>query len=174
MFFTFIACCVDGVFCLSQLRIPCCAAFSLEMTMALWAAYDRHNTEMGQMDTLRRATNLNGLACVPEDYEGMTGFRICRGEVEHFMDHYQTVSTPEHMMNWFCLAVAVISLVIGILGSVLHGISTGVQLCCASLLVGMPATGFIATVRPAEVLEKFNMRGKHLPVKRCFENGGAK
>ena len=27
---------------------------------------------------------------------------------------------------------------------------------------------------PAEVLKKFDMHGKHLPVKRCFENGGAK
>lgn len=151
---TFLISCVDGVICLQQLRLSVCAVFSLQMTMAIWAAYNRHNTEMGQMDTLRRATNLNGLACVPEDYQDMMGFRICRGEVEHFMDHYQTVSTPERMMNWFCLTVAVISLVIGILGSVLHGISTGVQLCCASLLVGMPATGFIATVRPAEVLEK--------------------
>lgn len=151
---TFLISCVDGVICLQQLRLSVCAVFSLQMTMAIWAAYNRHNTEMGQMDTLRRATNLNGLACVPEDYEDMMGFRICRGEVEHFMDHYRTVSTPERMMNWFCLAVAVISLVIGILGSVLHGVSTGVQLCCASLLVGMPATGFLATVRPAEVLEK--------------------
>lgn len=151
---SFLVCCVDGVMCLQQLRLSVCAVFSLQMTMALWAAYNRHNTEMGQMDTLRRATNLNGLACVPEDYEGMMGFRICRGEVEHFMDHYQTVTTPDQVLNWFCLAVAVISLVIGVLGGVLHGISTGVQMCCASLMVGMPATGFLATVRPLEVLEK--------------------
>lgn len=151
---SFLVCCVDGVICLQQLRLSVCAVFSLQMTMAIWAAYNRHNTEMGQMDTLRRATNLNGLACVPEDYEGMMGFRICRGEVEHFMDHYQAVSTPERLMNWFSLAVAVVSLVIGLLGGVLHGFSTGVQLCCAALLVGMPATGYLATVRPAEVLEK--------------------
>ncbi|MBR2144650.1 MAG: tRNA pseudouridine(55) synthase TruB, partial [Akkermansia sp.] len=31
---TFIVCCVDAVFCLQQLRVPCCAAFSLEVTMA--------------------------------------------------------------------------------------------------------------------------------------------
>lgn len=151
---TFVVSCIDGVMCLKQIRLSVCAVFSLQMTMAIWAAYNRHNTEMGQMDTLRRATNLDGLACVPEDYEGKMGFRICRGEVEHFMDHYQGISAPDKVLNWFCLAVAVVSLVIGILGSVLHGITTGVQLCCASLMVGMPATGFLATVRPMEVLEK--------------------
>lgn len=151
---SFLVCCVDGVMCLQQQRLSVCAVFSLQMTMSIWAAYNRHNTEMGQMDTLRRATNLNGLACVPEDYEKMMGFRICRGEVEYFMDHYQTVPAPERRLNWFCLTVAVSSLVIGILGGVLHGITTGVQLCCASLLVGMPATGFLAITRPLEVLEK--------------------
>ena len=151
---TFLVSCVDGVLCLQQLRLSVCAAFSLQMTMALWAAYDRHNTEMGQMDTLRRATNLSGLACVPEDYEGMTGFRICRGEVEHFMDHYQTQSAPDRLLNRYCLGAAAASLLIGVLGGVLHGFSSGVQLCCASLMVGLPATGFLTTVRPLEVLEK--------------------
>lgn len=151
---TFLVSCVDGVICLQQLRLSVCAAFSLQMTMALWAAYDRHNTEMGQMDTLRRATTLNGLACVPEDYEGMMGFRICRGEVEHFMDHYQEVSKPDRILNRFCLAVSIASLVIGTLGGVLHGFSAGVQMCCCCLMVGLPATGFLATVRPLEILEK--------------------
>lgn len=70
------------------------------------------------------------------------------------MDHYQTVSTPDRVLNWFCLAVSAASLVIGVLGGVLHGFATGVQLCCASFMVGLPATGFLATVRPMEVLEK--------------------
>lgn len=151
---TFVACCVDGVICLQQLRLSVCGAFSLQMTMALWAAYNRHNTEMGQMDTLRRAINLDGLACVPEDYEKMTGFRICRGEVEHFMDNYQELSAPDRVLNWYCLSVAAASLVIAAFGGVLHGLSVGVQLCCAALMVGLPATGFLATVRPMEVLEK--------------------
>ena len=39
MALTFLACCADAVYCLMELRIPCCAAFCLEMTMALWARY---------------------------------------------------------------------------------------------------------------------------------------
>ena len=53
LFFTFVACCVDSVFCLQQLRVPYCAAFSLEVMMSLWAEYQRRNAEMGQMDTMR-------------------------------------------------------------------------------------------------------------------------
>lgn len=151
---TFIVCCVDGVLCLQQLRISCCAAFSLEMVMALWAEYHRRSTELGQMDTLRRATDVEGLARVENDYEGMNGFRICQGEVEHFMDHYQQPTAPERLLNWYCLAVLAVSAVVGALGGILHSFSVGVQVCTASLLVGMPATALISTVRPMAVLEK--------------------
>ena len=151
---TFVACCVDGVLCLQQLRISCCAAFSLEMTMALWAEYHRRSTEMGQMDTLRRATDLEGLAQVEDDYEGMPGFRICQGEVEHFMEEYRQPTTPDKMLNWFSLAVLMVSLVIGLLGGFLHGLRVGVQVCTTSLLVGMPASALVATSRPMAVLEK--------------------
>ena len=154
LLFTFLVCCVDSVLCLKQLRLSVCSVFCLQTTMALWAAFNKRNTEMGQMDTLRRATNLSGLACVEEDYEGMTGFRICRGEVEHFMDTYREVSGPDRVLNWYCLAVAVVSLAIAVLAGVLHGFGTAVQLCCASLMVGLPTTAVLATVRPLEVLEK--------------------
>ena len=154
LFFSSLVCCVDSVLCLGQLRLSVCAVFSLQTTMSLWAAYNRRNTEMGQMDTLRRASNLNGLACVEEDYRGMTGFRICRGEVEHFMDHYNETSGPDRLLNGYCLAVTVTSLAIALMGGFFHGFGAAVQLCCASLMVGMPATAFLATVRPLEVLEK--------------------
>ena len=50
---TFLVCCADGVFCLLQERIPCCAAFSLEVLMSLLAEYHRRHAELGQMDVLR-------------------------------------------------------------------------------------------------------------------------
>ena len=154
LFFSSVVCCVDSILCLGQLRLSVCAVFSLQTSMSLWAAYNRRNTEMGQMDTLRRASNLNGLACVEEDYQGMTGFRICRGEVEHFMDHYNEPSGPDRLLNGYCLAVALASLVIAVVGGVFHGLGAAMQLCCASMMVGLPATAFLSTVRPLEVLEK--------------------
>ena len=61
---TFLACCADSVLCLQELRVPICAAFTLEVFMALWAAYHRRTTEMGQMDTMRKAVRLDSI-CIP-------------------------------------------------------------------------------------------------------------
>ena len=49
LLFTFALCCVDGVMCLQQQRIPCCAAFSLQVTMSLWSAYQTRTTKLGQL-----------------------------------------------------------------------------------------------------------------------------
>lgn len=154
MVITFALCCLDGVLCLQQLRIPCCAAFTLEMTMALWATYHRRHTEIGQMDTLRRATTLDSIAAVADCYEGHTGFRTGRGEVEHFMDNYNETTGPDRLLNWYALSVVAASLIIGVLGGIRHGFSAGVQVAVAALLVGMPATAFICTSRPMDILEK--------------------
>ena len=154
MVVTFVLSCVDGVLCLQQLRIPCCAAFTLEMTMALWATYHRRHTELGQMDTLRRATTLASIAAVPDYFAGRQGFRTGRGEVEHFMDNYEETTGPDRLLNWYALGVLATSLTIGVLGGVRHGFSAGVQVTVAALLVGMPATAFICTSRPLDILEK--------------------
>ena len=151
---TFVVCCVDGVLCLQELRVPVSAAFSLEMTMAMWAAYDRRSAEMGTMDTLRRATNLDSVVSVPDYYEGRPGFLTGQGEVEHFMDHYAAPSTPEKVLNWYALATLIVSVAAGVLAGVRHGFSAGVQLCAGALLVGMPATAFISVTRPMAILEK--------------------
>ena len=152
--FTFVVCCVDRVLCLQELRVPVSAAFSLEMTMAIWATYHRRSTEMGQMDTLRRATDLYSVACVPDYHEGKPGFRTGRGEVEHFMNHYAEQPEPERILDWYALSTLAAGLIIGILGGIRHGFSAGVQVCAAALLVGMPATAFISQVRPMAILEK--------------------
>lgn len=152
--FTFVVCCVDSVLCLQELRIPVSAAFSLEMTMAIWAAYERRSAEIGMMDTLRRATTLDSVVCVPDYYEGKAGFCTGRGEVEHFMDNFETPSKPETVLNWYALATLIVSLGAGIMAGVRHGFSAGVQLCAAALLVGMPATAFISVTRPMAILEK--------------------
>ena len=152
--FTFVVCCVDSVLCLQELRIPVSAAFSLEMIMATWAAYDRRSAQIGMMDTLRRATTLDSVVCVPDYYEGKPGMRVGQGEVEHFMDNYDVPSKPEKVLNWYALATLIVSLGAGILAGVRHGFSAGVQLCAASMLVGLPATAFISVTRPLAILEK--------------------
>ena len=152
--FTFIACCADGVLCLQQLRIPCCAAFSLEMTMALWAAYERRNTEMGQMDTMRKAIRLDGISVSADYYDGKKGFLRTEGRVEDFMENYNAPTRPEKVMGWYALAALVISIAVGAVAVVMHGVGTGVQVAAVCLLAAAPASVFVTLTRPMAVMEK--------------------
>ncbi len=151
---TFVICCVDAVLSLRYLRIPVSAAFCLEMALAMWSAYNRRSTLIGEMDTLRRATTLDSVAAVPDWYEGKTGYLTGRGEVEHYMDHYAQPSRPEKVLDSYGLVVLLVSLVVGILGAVRHGFNVGVQVCAGALLMGMPATAFLSNARPKAILEK--------------------
>lgn len=151
---TFIVCCVDGVFCLRQVRVPCCAAFSLEMTMALWGAYHRKAIEMSQMDTLRKATRLDGVAACPDYMENKKGLLRRQGEVEDFMDRYDEISKPEKTLNRYSLIATIIAFAIGIFAFCMGGVSAGVQVAAVSLLAAVPATAFITHTRPAILLER--------------------
>jgi hypothetical protein len=152
--FTLIACCVDSVLCLQELRLSVSVAFNLEMTMAIWGAYDRRNAEIGMMDTLRKASRLDSVVCVPAYYQGKPGICTGQGEVEHFMEYYGRPSTPEKILNWYALSALLVSMAAGVMGGIRHGFSIGVQLCAASLLVGMPVSTFLTVNRPLAILEK--------------------
>lgn len=151
---TFVACCVDGAFGLKDLRIPCCAAFSLEMLMSLWATYHKRVTEMGQMDTLRKAVRLDGIVRTSEFLDGKDGLLRCEGEVEDFMDFYAASPKPENVLGTYGLIATVVSIGAGVVAAVLHSVSLGVQVLAVSLLAAMPATAFIAVSRPTALLEK--------------------
>ena len=150
---TFAACFVDGIFCLMELRVPCCAAFSLEMTMALWARLQKRNTELAQLDTMRKAVRLTGLVKVDDFYNGKDGLLRTEGHVSDFMDTYEKPSTPEVIQSIY----AAISLLacIGIAGfaGMLHGFSMAVQIFSTSLLVAVPASFFVSISRSMAILE---------------------
>ena len=151
LLFTFFICCVDGIMGLAEQRIPCCAAFSLAMTMSLWSTYQRRNAEMGQMDTMRKANHLDGMALAPE------GGVLLRkeGQVEDFMDHYDAPIKPEILLNRYALISLFVSLAIGIAAGVLQmNVFAGVQVVTVSLLAAVPATTFITVSRPFAILER--------------------
>ena len=152
--YTFALCCVDGVLCLQQLRVPCCAAFSLEVLMSLWNAYHRRDTELGQMDTMRKAIRLDALSAVPNGYEDKKVFVRYEGHVEDFMDHYATPATPETVLGWYSLGAMAASLGVGVAAYVLHGLSAGVQAAAITALAALPATAYIAVSRPFGVLQR--------------------
>ena len=159
---TFAVCCLDGVLCLSQVRVPCCAAFSLEVTMSLWGAYQRRSAEMSRMDTMRKAVRLDGVAACPDYLDGKKGFLRVEGQVEDFMDTYAAPGQPERVLNIYTLAAMGVAFAIGITACVLKyptagmqaGISAGLQVCAVCLLAAVPATVLISQSRPAWILER--------------------
>ena len=151
---TFIACCADAVFCLKELRIPFCAAFTLQTAMALWARYQRRTTEMAQMDTLRKAVRLHALVKEPEVYDGKAGILRTHGDLDHFMDNYDAPSGPEKLQNGYAFVCLFACVGIAVFAGVLHGISMGVQVLSTSLLVAVPASFYVCFSRPMAILEK--------------------
>ena len=152
---TFAACCVDGVLCLQQQRIPCCAAFCLQVTMSLWSSYHRRHAEMGLMDTLRKATHLNSVEAVEDYYENGVGFIRGEGRLEDFMENYDRMPQPEKTLNLYALVAAAISAAVGIAAGVLHrDISFGIQVLAVTMLAAVPVTSFITVSRPAAILQR--------------------
>ena len=150
---TFAACLVDGVFCLMDLRVPCCAAFSLEMTMALWARLQKRNTELAQLDTMRKAVRLHGIIKVDNFYEGLDGLLRKEGQVSDFMDTYEKPSTPEVLQSIYAALSLLACIAIAAFAGMLHGVEMAVQIFSTSLLVAVPATFFISISRPMSILE---------------------
>ena len=151
---TFLACCADGVFCLMQERIPCCAAFSLEVLMSLWSEYNRRHAELGQMDVLRKAGRLNGVCGKPDAHEGKTVLQRIPGQVEHFMDNYDQITDPQKRQNVYALIAFIFSIAVGVATAFMKDLYTGIQIMAVSLLAAVPATAFIATTRPFAILQR--------------------
>ena len=152
--FSFAACLVDGILCLQQQRVPCCGTFSLNVTMSLWNAYHRRNTEMGQMDTMRKAIRLNSIVSVPDYFEERPGFVRGEGQVEDFMDHYNVPGKPEKTLSVYALVSLFVSIGIGVVAAVLHSVSLGLQAFSAALLVAVPASAYVTLSRPEAILER--------------------
>lgn len=151
---TLAVCCIDGVYCLDALRIPCCAAFSLQVTMSLLGEYHKRNIEMGQMDTMRKATRLHSLSRTPDYYEGRPGILRGEGEVEDFMDNYEKLSGPEKATCIYAFLALLAAIGLGVAGSMLHNMETGFQVAAVTLLAAAPASFFVANSRPMAILEK--------------------
>ncbi len=151
---TFLACAADGVFCLREIRVPFCSLFCVEVTMTLWAAYQKKNVELAQMDTLRKATRLSRVSKAPDCYEGLPGFFVSQGEVEDFMEHYQDEPAPQRRLNRYALAALVISLAIGAGGWFRLGPSQGLQAWAGALLAASPVTMFLTVSRSCAVLQR--------------------
>lgn len=151
---TLLACTADGVICLKELRVPCCAAFCLEMTMSLWSTYQRRYTELSQMDTMRKAVRLGSVVAKENYYDGQKGFLRGEGQVEDFMDTYQQLPQPEKRMDFYSLIAAGVSLLLGVAAGVFYGVSAALQVFAVTLIAAVPVTSFVAVSRPMAVLQR--------------------
>lgn len=152
--FTFILCCADGIMGLQQLRIPCCAAFSLQMTMSLWNVYHVRNTKLGQLDTMRKAIKLDSVVAVEDYHEGEKGILRGEGRVEDFMNTFEQPSKLEKVQSVYAIVALCLSLAAGITAGVLHGISAGIQVAAVTTLAAIPASMHVVLSRPIAVLER--------------------
>ena len=150
---TFIACCVDGVFCLRQLRVPCCAAFCLQVTMALVSEYEKRRTELSQMDTMRKANRLDGVAECPDYCEGTRGLLRKEARVDEFMDTYNAPSRQEKVMHIYGICALAASLAVAVLAGIRYDLYEAFHVWAVTLLAAVPATAFIALSRPFVILE---------------------
>ena len=154
LLFTFVLCCADGVLCLKHQRIPCCAAFSLQVTMSLWSAYQNRNTRLGQLDTMRKATHLDSICAVEDYHDERKGLLRGLGEVEHFMDTYNDRPRRQKLLSVYAIVALAVSICAGVLAGALHGIHTGIQVAAVTALAAMPASMFVIFSRPMAVLER--------------------
>ena len=151
---TFFACMADAWFSLDEQRVPFCSAFVLEMSLAMLANYHRRTTELAQLDTMRKATELTSLVKEPKYYANRPAILRGQGDVDDFMDTYSRISTPEIVQRVYALIALLACIGIAVLTGILHGVSMAVKIFSTSLLVSLPAGYFIALTRPASILEK--------------------
>ena len=154
LFLTLAACSADAVFCLRELRVPCCAALSLEMTFALWNRSLRRSTEMGQMDTLRKAVRLDALVKSKGYFGEEDGILRTEGKLEDFMDNYSKPAAPEKILNIYAIVSVLVCAGIAVLAGSRHGLSLAIQVFSTSMLVAIPAGAFVCQSRPAAILER--------------------
>ncbi len=155
LIFSFALCCADGVLCLqSEERVPCCAAFTLQIFLSLMDTHHCRRTEIRQMDTLRKATNLFALRPSQENLDGEKVLTRDDGYVEDFMDNYRVRSLPEKIRTWYAIFAILATLAGGVTGTLFYGISAGLQVASITLLAAVPASFFICLSRPAAILQK--------------------
>ena len=154
LLFSFAACIADGIYCLQAVKVPFCAAFSLQCLMCLWSEYQKRCTELHQMDTLRKATRLSRIIKAENCHEGRPGFAVTEGQPEDFMDTYRAPSAPQTALDRFTLIALAASILVAVAAGIRGGVQTGIHTWSAAILAACPATLLISQTRPAWTLQR--------------------
>ncbi len=151
---SFLVCALDGILCLGSQRISCCALFCLEMLMAQISACQKRGTLLLQMDTLRKASDVQSLVRCEGYMEEKAGILTGPDRVEEFMEACEEPSGPEKLLSTCGLVALIASLGLGVYGYVQGGLAAGVQIMAGALLLSMPATAFLSYTAPERILSK--------------------
>lgn len=150
---TFVACTVDGFLCLRTQQMPYATGLSLLLLMAQWAEYQRRNTQMSQMDTLRKALDVTAMVKLPNYYEGRSGYVSVEGDPDAFMEEYHKRSVPEKRLDLFGLVALGVAVLLMVYVGLRHDWTVATRVLCAALLAAVPASALVSMSRPAALLE---------------------
>ncbi len=153
LFITFLACVADGLLCLSQQRLSASSLFCLQILMSQWSAYQRRNTELSQMDVLRKASELTAVVKIDDFYQERPGYAAVEGEPESFLDHYRKPSTPEKVLSIYAVVSLVASVGLAVATYFLVELNAAIQVFMATQLIALPFSAFVSMSRPAAVLQ---------------------
>lgn len=150
---TFIASIADGLLCLNRQQLSASSLFCLQVFMAQWAAYQRRNTELSQMDVLRKASELHGVVKVEALLDDRPGYITVDGEPEDFLHHYQTPSAPEKALSVYGVLSLLASCGLAVSCYMLIDLKAAVQAFMAAQLVALPFSAFVSMSRPEAILQ---------------------
>ena len=150
----FLLCLIDALLCLKSHHLPFSAIFVLQMLMVQWAKCQAIQTEMSQMDSLRKASDLTAVVKTPAFYKSCPAYHTSQGHLEDFMEHYNQESEPEKLLCRYAWGVVMLGGVLALISMILHGFSMGIRVYASAVLVAMPASIFVSITRPMAILEK--------------------
>ncbi len=155
LFITFLACIADGLLCLSQQRLSASSLFCLQIFMSQWAAYQRRNTEMCQMDVLRKASELTAIVRIDDFWRSRPGFACTDGEPEAFLENYQKPSTPERLLSVYAVVSLLAAAGLAVATYLLIDLNAAVQVFMAAQLIALPCSTFVSMSRPNAILHSY-------------------
>lgn len=153
LFITFLACIADGLLCLSAQRLSASSLFCLQMLMAQIAAYQRHTTEMCQMDVLRKASDLTAVVKVENYWKERPGYVTAEGEPEAFLDHYRKPSGPEKALSIHAFVCLLGSTALAVAVYTMQDLNAAISIFMAAQLMSLPVSVFVSISRPTAILQ---------------------
>jgi Cu+-exporting ATPase len=106
------------------------------------------------MDTMRKASRLDGVVKCEDYLNGKPAYLRTEGQVADFMEHYNKISRPERIQNIYAVIALLASIGVAVFAYMRHGMSTAVQIFSTTLLVAVPASFFVSITRPMAVVER--------------------